>query len=334
MKKKTIPTRNGNDMFVISSLIQKALRRRDPLAYYAANELLPHYRNYMWKRLLTVSAEDCYDMITHRIWELHQKDNEAEPTERKYVAMAVSTLMNARKNRDGDYIACNILNSRDTKDITKYVPEPQKDDTCATKNGHCMFDLAIVFRKALLAQDDIMVGYAINELRVYYRKFTWKLLIQQAQELRMRDVEIEIRALREADKLAKEQSTIFLSKAIAILLKVVKYEGTSIFLKDFIYNDKIDLHYYDDKKYRVPDYVFDCHTYIGKAKGMTKRQFVVAEQEALCPHKEGEYDHASWEHFFWLCDNGFFTDEYTPYPSKERRKELESGAVQLNLFGE
>ena len=85
MKKKTTPTRNGNNMFVISSLIQKALRRRDRLAYYAANELLPHYRNYMWKRILTVSAEDCYDMITHRIMELHDKDLEVDPSDRRYV---------------------------------------------------------------------------------------------------------------------------------------------------------------------------------------------------------------------------------------------------------
>lgn len=334
MKKKTTPTRNGNNMFVISSLIQKALRRRDRLAYYAANELLPHYRNYMWKRILTVSAEDCYDMITHRIMELHDKDLEVEPSDRHYVAIAVSTLMNARKNRDADYIACNILNSRDTKDITKYVSEPQKDDTCATKNGHCMFDLAICFRKALRAQDDIMCGYALNELLVYYRKFSWKMLIQQAQEFKMRDVEDEIRALRAADKIAKEQSTIFFSKALAILLKVIKYGGTDIFLKDFIYNDKIDLSVYDHEKISVPSYVFDCHTYIGKAKGMTKEQFVQEEQASLTPHKEGEYDNASWEHFFWLCKNGFYRDDYTPYPSKERMRDLQEGTVQLNLFGE
>lgn len=335
MKKSTTPTRNGNNMFEVSSLIQKALRRRDPMAYYAANELLPHYRNYMWKRLLTVSAEDCYDMITQRIMELHRKDSEADPLERKYVAIAVSTLMNARKNRDADYIACNLLNSRDKKDISQYVAEQVDDKTCATKNGHNMFDLAICFRKALAEVDDVMCGYALNEIRVRYRKFAWKILIQKAQEMKMRDVELEIRALRDADKLAQEKSSIFFAKSLAILLKVVKYGGTQIFTKDFIYNDKIDLHVYDEKKLQMPSYIFDCHTYIGKARGMTKRQFVKAEQNALTPHKDGEYDHASWEHFFWLCEHGFYQEEdITPRPSKERIKELETGTVQLNLFGE
>ena len=238
MGKETVKTRNQYNMFEISSLIQKALRRRDAeLAYFAANELIPHYRNYLWKRLLTVSAEDCYDMITGKIMELHDHDcNQEDQKNRKYIATAVSILLNARKNRDGDYFACNLLNSRDKADISKYVVNPVFDITCSTKNGHCMFDLVSCFRQAIDALDDIMAGYAINELLVYYRKFSWKTIIAKAQEIGYEDVMREIRALKAADEQTKGASTIFHSKAITILLKVKKYGGTDIYQKEFAFN--------------------------------------------------------------------------------------------------
>ena len=282
MKKQTHPTRNGNDMFVISSLIQKAIRRRDVIAYYAANELIPHYRNYLWKRLFTVSAEDCYDMITHRVMELYKRDLACAPNNTKNVAVAVSTLMNARKNRDADYIACNILNSRD--------------------------------------------------ILVYYRQRAWRLLIGEAREYGSDKFVEEFVALREADDFANCQSTIFYSKALALLLKVVRYGNEEMFSNEFRFNDNVDLSKYDDLRLRVPDYVFDCHTYIGRARGKTKQDFVIAEQAALNPHHPGEYDNASWEHFFWLCENGFYLDKYTPRPSKERLKELESEGFIHSLF--
>ena len=332
-KEKAARTRHFHNMFEISSLIQKAIRRRDAnLAYYAANELVPKFRNYLWKRLLTVSAEDCFDMITGRIVELRRMDDNHQ--DNKYIAIAVSTLLNARKNRDADYYACNLLNSRDTADISKYVSEPVRDDTCATKNGHCMFDLAICLRRAIDEADDVMAGYAANELLVYYPKFCWKTLIMKAQEMGYPEVVSEIRALSKIGELTKGGVTFLpYAKAITILLKVAKYKSTDFYLTDFIYNDKIDLSQYDNVQYQIPDYVYDCHTYKGKAMKRTKEMFIRDEQAALVPLHEGEYDHASWEHHFWLCDNGFYREDYTPHPSKERMKELESGIVQLTLFG-
>lgn len=320
-------------MFEVSSLVQKAIRRQDAqMAYYAANELIPNYRNYLWKRLLTVSAEDCFDMVTGEIVKLHNSDNNFKDD--KNIAKAVSILLNCRKNRDADFFACNLLNSRDEASLEGYISEPIKDDTCATKNGHCMFDLAIVFKEAIDRLDDKMAGYAANELRVYYRKFTWKTIIMKAMEMRISEVETEIRYLREADESTKETSTIFLSKAIVILLKVSKHKSIDLFNSNFRFNDTIDLSQYNEKMFVLPQYIYDCHTWVGKARHKTKKDFVKAEQEALKPLCEGEYDHSSWEHYFWLEENGFYRKEYTPYPDKQRMKELQSGAVQLNLFGE
>ena len=69
-------TKNGHNMFEVSSLIQKAIRRSNKdYACYAANELAPRFRKYLWKRLLCVSAEDCYDLVTNKIVALKQADD-------------------------------------------------------------------------------------------------------------------------------------------------------------------------------------------------------------------------------------------------------------------
>ena len=61
-------TKNGHDFFAVSSLMQKSLRRGDvTLASRAVCELLPKYANYVWNRLLVVSAEDCSELVTGEV---------------------------------------------------------------------------------------------------------------------------------------------------------------------------------------------------------------------------------------------------------------------------
>ena len=65
-------TKSGYDFYEVASLLQKSLRRGDiTLAATAANELFPYYANYIWNRLLTVSAEDCADMVTTEVVALY-----------------------------------------------------------------------------------------------------------------------------------------------------------------------------------------------------------------------------------------------------------------------
>lgn len=111
-----LKTKNGYDMYEMSSMLQKAIRRSDiPHAAYAANELAPSYRGYLWKRLLTVSAEDCYGIMTKEIIALQQADDyvnkKAKPgmTNDLFIAKGVVLLCMARKNRDADYVACNFM---------------------------------------------------------------------------------------------------------------------------------------------------------------------------------------------------------------------------------
>ena len=109
-------TKNGYSMFEMSSMIQKAIRRCDiPHAAYAATELYPSYRTMLWNRLLTVSAEDCYGIMTKEIVALSQADERvnakksAEKCNMVFLAKAIVLLCMARKSRDADYVACNYL---------------------------------------------------------------------------------------------------------------------------------------------------------------------------------------------------------------------------------
>lgn len=108
------PTRNGYDFFVVASLLQKSLRRGDiVLASRACNELLPRYGNYCWNRMLTVSAEDCAEMVTQEIIALHQAWVKVRPKQdqttkgRIFFAKAIVLLAKAKHSRDADEL--NIL---------------------------------------------------------------------------------------------------------------------------------------------------------------------------------------------------------------------------------
>lgn len=61
-------TKNGYNMHEMSSMIQKTIRRCD--IPHAAAELYPRYRTLLWNRLMTVSAEDCYGIMTQEIMAL------------------------------------------------------------------------------------------------------------------------------------------------------------------------------------------------------------------------------------------------------------------------
>lgn len=110
-------TKNGHNFYDMSSMLQKAIRRGDyQRAGYAANELSERYRNYLWKRLLIISAEDCYGIITKEIIGLKLADDEVRKSKKGengniFVSKAITLLCMALKNRDACYFACNFFKS-------------------------------------------------------------------------------------------------------------------------------------------------------------------------------------------------------------------------------
>ena len=91
--------------------MQKAIRRADArVAGFFALELWHSgFRDYVWKRLFTISAEDCYGLITGEIealWQGHELVNKGkqEARGRIFVSKAVLLLCECCKCRDADHL--------------------------------------------------------------------------------------------------------------------------------------------------------------------------------------------------------------------------------------
>lgn len=312
-----LTTKHGYNMYEVSSMLQKAIRRsiKDD-AIFAARELASFNKNLVWHRLKTVSAEDCLDFATSAIL-----------TDNIDIESATLALVNTRKNRDSDYFACNLLNSRDRIEIPFNT-----SNQYPTKNGHGIDDVKKSLEKAITETptDFKLIGYCANELMVRYRKNLWRVLMPLANIFPQ--LETEVKTLRDVDMEqvgSKNESSIFVAKAIMDILK------TRIFGKEFFKDviipapEPIEVNY----KRIIPDYVFDCHTAKGKYLGRTKRHFVKTEQESLRPLTKCLFDECSWDRYFYLEANGFYNSaKLTPRPPKDVMKQIEDGIVQQTLF--
>lgn len=118
--KFNLRTVHGYDFYEVSSCLQKSIRRGDArLAGFMALELWSSkYDNYLWKRLFTISAEDCWGILTLEIEALWQGYNLVNKgaTERKgriFVSKAVILLCQAKKSRDADHLSNFIYDKKD-----------------------------------------------------------------------------------------------------------------------------------------------------------------------------------------------------------------------------
>lgn len=105
-------TRRGYDFYAATSAMQKAIRRNDPkVAGYFALELYhSNFKEYVWKRLFVISAEDCFGIITKEIdalfraWEYVNKGKKDKPKGRIFISKAVILLCESIKSRDSDHL--------------------------------------------------------------------------------------------------------------------------------------------------------------------------------------------------------------------------------------
>lgn len=107
MKIRTI---RGYTLLDVASALQKAIRRADArhAGYWAIELFESGYQMYLWRRLLTISAEDCWGVITHEVealrvsWERIHEHKRGRG--RIFAAKAVILLCMARKSRDADHL--------------------------------------------------------------------------------------------------------------------------------------------------------------------------------------------------------------------------------------
>ena len=109
-----IKTVRGYELGEVASALQKAIRRGDTtLAGYWALELWHSgFTHYVWRRLLTISAEDCWGILTQEIYALQHSYvlvNKGIPPKKQargriFISKAVILLCTAKKNRDADHL--------------------------------------------------------------------------------------------------------------------------------------------------------------------------------------------------------------------------------------
>ena len=113
-------TQRGYDFYEVASALQKSIRRADvKLAGYMALELFPRYSEYCWKRLLTISAEDCYGIVTKEVMSLYEafhvinkgkKGNALKG--RIFISKAVILLCQTKHNRDSDILSNYVYDKK------------------------------------------------------------------------------------------------------------------------------------------------------------------------------------------------------------------------------
>ncbi len=113
--------------------MQKAIRRADvrTAGFFALELWHSGYRDYVWKRLLSISAEDCYGLITQEIealWQGHElaNKNKSEPRGRIFVSKAVLLLCECRKCRDADHLQ-NFVYDRQAVDIERWIEDVRSE---------------------------------------------------------------------------------------------------------------------------------------------------------------------------------------------------------------
>lgn len=339
-------TNNGYNMFDMMSMMQKAIRRGIfEYAGFAANELQDKFRSAMWNRILVISSEDCYGVITKELVELRKRDEREKDS--KLISAAIALLCKSLKSRDACYFACNfILASRNPRKIKVKEDEvsslykrlnanekPVEFDLFGFAQGNDdyldaeiseKFSRGVELQKAIKHIDMDMIGYTIDLLRRTDRAFLWNVMLDYAKEQASVIYE-EIYSLKIADDYVNarkpnlQKDEIFISKAAILLCYCEDEEFFELASSDIVcLAKKIDWNNIRIKDVKtcvlengeIPIWVFDCHTIKGKKMGKTDWDMTTDEQAALFPLRTAYFDEASWIYTYEQdFDNGDISEK-------------------------
>ena len=267
--------------------MQNAIRKGDyEVAGYAIWELLPQYTPYLRKRLLVISAEDCYGIITKEILKLMDQGDEDALTK------ALSLMCLAKKNRDADYFVCNLMNFDQPSGMDKH-------------------ELSKALLTAIRKMDVGATGRYAAELFKKNRKAFWEMLLTAAQVYYPHLLE-EFRALYASnERMSKPtEETIFVAKAIILIWTEIMNQrrggdtrtllGYPIMrFDDALEPELVPLIKPLDQCTRItglfPEWAYNWHTSYGKYK--LRRDAVHAienDQRLLTPLQENLFDDCTW----------------------------------------
>lgn len=283
-------TRTGRNFWEITSVMQNAIRKGDyEIAGYCLWELLPGYTPYLRKRLLVISAEDCFGVLTKDVMSLCEVGDEDSLTR------ALALLCAAKKNRDADYFVCNLM-----------IPTP--------RGQYSKEELARALHRSIRKMDVEAAGLQSMALFKKNRKELWKVLLESTKVYYPR-LEDEVEALRAAnDKVSKpSEETIFAAKAIVLMWTYQSRDTADMVLAHPILNfssvvDPADIiipkPLEECKRLTglFPDWAYNWHTYHGKYD--LRRDAVHAitnDQRLLTPLEVNLFDDCSWNRDINAC---------------------------------
>src|SRR5262245_61122477 len=138
-------TKRGYQLSEVVSAMQKAIRRGDArvAGYFALEMCASGFDQYCWRRLLTISAEDIYGIVTKEVLALQEAYRQLTKGRRRgeqqdmtgwvCVAKAVILMAQAKKSRDADHLVCFVYAQEKidpqalTHALAEAEPEPIPD---------------------------------------------------------------------------------------------------------------------------------------------------------------------------------------------------------------
>lgn len=277
-------TTHGHNMFDMMSLMQKAIRRGDyEKAGFAAYELSEKFRGAMWNRIVTISSEDCWGVVTKEIHRLRMEDKKQRDDQ--LVSNAVFLLCRCRKSRDACYFACNFVIIEPTaqefdvpqKDIEqigafcRLVPGsvfsndvfngfyadiieiPLQTTLCCSSSGENDRAAARLYN-SIKRCDMEAIGAFMDILRKRDRTLLWKTILFSALRITGDKLTKEIISLALTDEIVNgkkkpnEKDEIFLCKAVMLICYAAYGIGETLLGVDVVdYNDFVDWNKYKVK---------------------------------------------------------------------------------------
>lgn len=306
-------TRTGKSFWEVTSAMQNAIRKGDyELAGYAMWELLPQYTPYLRKRLLVISAEDCYGVLTKEILALTEIGDE------EHLTRALALMCAAKKNRDADYFVCNLMYSNGMNDMTKD-------------------ELTKALHTAIRKRDVVSAGHLSADLFKKNRKEFWRML-QESTRVYYPHLEDEMAALQRAnDKMTKPaEETIFVAKAMVLMWTKKETKEGLLAHPDMSFYGLLDptsilvpkpLDQCEKIKGLFPEWAYNWHTSYGKYQ--LRRDAVHAidnDQKLLTPLEVNLFDDCSWNRDINICLQKHNPNRYgIPFDDGKRRPEEKYG---------
>lgn len=281
-------TRTGRSFYEVTSAMQNAIRKGDyEIAGYAMYELLPGFTPYLCKRLLVISAEDCYGIITKEILSLTQIGTEETLTK------ALSLMCLSKKNRDADYVCCNLM----------YNDTVGETDKMALAQSLCT---------AIMKKDIIKSCHLADELFHKNRKLLWETL-EQMSKAYYPHLTDEISALHISNELMKspDSESVFAAKAMVLMwterdpiegvLGYPDFKFTGLMPENEVPIIK-PLEECRPVNGLFPEWAYNWHTTYGKYK--LRRDAVHAvenDQRLLTPLEVNLFDDCTWDRDYNAC---------------------------------